>query len=365
MSAVDAVLVVVRLAIGAWLLWSLPRLVRLGPFDLAQVSVVVPARNEAAQLPRLLRSLSGSGAEVVVVDDDSTDGTPSIATTHGARVVSSAPLPEGWSGKAWACEVGARAATGDVLVFVDADVRFAPGALGRVVGTLEERGGLVSVQPFHVPARPVEHLAALFNVVALAATDVATPLGARRGARGAFGPVLACRRTEHERIGGHATAKDTVVDDVALADAFRARGLPVHVLAGGDDVSFRMYPLGLGQLVEGFTKNLAVGVGRVRRSTALLVVAWTTLLVQAAVAPIRAALGAADPATAAALYAAVSAQVWWMARRVGRFGPVTALAFPLLLVAFLGVFLRSLVATARGSVSWRGRRLPTRRSPRP
>ncbi len=365
MNLVDIGLVIVRLAIGFWLLWSLPRLGRLGSFDLDRVSVVVPARNEAAQLPRLLRSLSGTRAEVVVVDDDSTDGTPSVAASHGATVVSSTPLPDGWGGKAWACQVGADAAAGDVLVFVDADVRFAPGALGRVVAALDERGGLVSVQPLHVPGRPVEHLAALFNVVAIAATDVATPLGRRRGPRGAFGPVLACRRADHERAGGHAVVGARVNDDVALAEAFRSHDLPVTVLAGGDDVAFRMYPLGLGQLVEGFTKNLAAGVGAVRRGTALLVLAWLTLLVQASVAPVRALLGSADPVTAAALYALVAAQVWWMARRVGRFGPVTALAFPLLLATFLAVFARSVVATARGSVSWRGRRLATRPSRRP
>ncbi len=365
MTVVDVALVVVRLAIGIWLLWSLPRFGRLGSFDLDRVTVVVPARNEAAQLPRLLRSLSGIRAEVVVVDDDSTDGTPSVASSHGATVVSSSPLPDGWGGKAWACEVGAEAATGDVVVFVDADVRFAPGALGRIVAALDERGGLVSVQPFHVPGSPVEHLAALFNVVAIAATDVASPTGRRAGARGAFGPVLACRRSDHERVGGHAVVGERVNDDVALAEAFAAHELPVTVLAGGDDVAFRMYPLGLGQLVEGFTKNLAAGVGAARRSTALLVVAWLTLLVQASVAPVRALLGSADPVIAGALYAVVAAQVWWMARRVGRFGPITALAFPLLLVTFLAVFARSVVAAARGSVSWRGRRLATRRSRRP
>ena len=64
---------------------------------------------------------------------------------------------------------------------------------------------------------------------------------------------------------------------------------------------------------------------------------------------------------ALALYVAVALQVWWMARQVGRFGLLTALAFPALLVTFLVVFARSVVATARGGVSWRGRRLPTRR----
>jgi 4,4'-diaponeurosporenoate glycosyltransferase len=218
------------------------------------------------------------------------------------------------------------------------------------------------VQPHHEPGAPVEHLAALFNVVALAATDVATPLGRRRGPRGAFGPVLACRRSDLEAVGGHAVAARRIDDDVALAEAFRAAGRPVNVRAGGEVVRFRMYPAGFGQLVEGFTKNLAVGVRAARPVTVALVVAWLTLLVQAAVAPVRAAFGGVDPGVAAGLYGIVVVQLWWMVRQVGRFGLATASAFPLLLVTFLAVFARSVVATALGRVSWRGRRVPTRRA---
>ena len=87
-------------------------------------------------------------------------------------------------------------------MFVDADVRLAPDALDRVVGLLDARGGLVSVQPWHEPGSPTEHAAALFNVVAVAATDVASPHGRRAGVRGAFGPVLACRRADLEAVGG-------------------------------------------------------------------------------------------------------------------------------------------------------------------
>src|SRR3546814_9684101 len=130
------------------------------------------------------------------------------------------------------------------------------------------------------------------------------------------------------RVGGHAVARASVIDDVALADAFGAHDLPLRVLAGGDDVAFRMYPLGVGQLVEGFTKNLAAGAAHIRALTGVLVVAWLTLLVQATVAPVRALLGGADIWTAAALYGVVAAQVWSMARKVGRFGTPQALSFP-------------------------------------
>ncbi len=371
MSVLDLVLVALRLAIGAWLLWSLPRLDRDAGRGTGVVSIVVPARDEETQLPHLLGSLAaqdglgGRAVEVVVVDDGSTDRTAAVAAGHGATVVHPPPLPPGWTGKAWACAVGAGEARGDVLIFVDADVRFAPGGLGRVLATLDRSGGLVSVQPHHHPGSPVEHLAAVFNVVAVAGTDAASPLGRARGSRGAFGPVLATSRADHDAVGGHAVAAAAVVDDVALAEAYRAAGLPVTIRGGADDVAFRMYPGGLRQLVEGFTKNLSAGAGAVRRTTVALVALWLSLLVQGGFGPVAAAgAGRWDEAggTGAllALHLVVAAQVWWMARKVGRFGPLTALAYPVLVAAFLGVFVASAVATARGRVRWRGRDVPTR-----
>ncbi len=360
MSVVDLALVVVRLAAGLWLLWSLPRLTGRGTGSLAHAwTVVIPARDEATTLPGLLSTIP-DGVEVIVVDDHSADDTAGVAVDGGARLVTSAPLPEGWTGKSWACEQGAGLATGRTLVFVDADVRFVEGGFDALRETQERVGGLLSVQPYHRPVRPAEQLAAIFNVVAMAGTDAATPLGRRRGARGAFGPVLATSRADYEEVGRHEAVRSSVVDDVALAKRYRDAGLPVTVRAGADAVWFRMYPRGFGQLVEGFTKNLAAGARSIRPATGLVVLAWLTLLVQASVAPVRAAVGGDSVVLAAGLYAVVAAQVWWMVRRVGRFHPWVAAVFPLSVVLFLAVFVRSAVATVRGSVSWRGRRVSTR-----
>lgn len=363
MSAPDLVLVLVRLAIGCWLLWSVRTVVRFhGGIDLGHVSVVVPARNEASTLPTLLNSLP-PGVEVVVVDDGSTDGTAAAAEATGARVMRSRPLPTGWIGKSWACWQGAATAIGDTLVFVDADVRFTDGGLEGVVDAHAAVAGLFSVQPFHEPGTAAESLASIFNVVGYAGTDAASPLSRWRGPRGAFGPVLATDRSDYERAGGHAAIRGSVVDDVALANCYRDAGLPVAVLGGGDAVSMRMYPEGFRQMVEGFTKNLATGAGAIRWSTTGLVVVWLSLLVQAAVAPVLALTAGDGVFAAAALYLLVAAQYWWMSRRLGRFGPLVALAFPLSVALFLIVFARSMLSTARGSVSWRGRRVPTRPVP--
>ncbi len=375
MTAIDVVLVAARLAIGCWLLWSVPRLVtrpdgRSGQSDLAGVAVVVPARDEALSIGTLLGSLP-AGPEVVVVDDDSTDATAAVATAAGARVMRSRPLPAGWVGKTWACAQGVAATTGDPVVLVDADVRFGPGGLAAAVGEQRDRGGLVSVQPFHEPGTPAESLASIFNIVGFAGTDAASPLGRIRGVRGAFGPVLVTSRADLESVGGHEAIRTSVVDDVALAERYRAAGLPVTVLGGGDLVRFRMYPGGFGAMTEGFTKNLAAGAASVRPGTVALVVAWMSLLVQAAVGLGVAvlgggslgggSLGGGSLGAATVLYLVVAAQLWWMGRRLGRFGPWLALAFPLSVVLFLAVFARSVWATATGSVSWRGRRVSTRR----
>ncbi|MGK2929748.1 MAG: glycosyltransferase [Acidimicrobiales bacterium] len=359
MSAPDLTLVLVRLAIGCWLLWTVRTVTPPGrPVDLSDVSVVIPARNEASSLPVLLASLP-SQADIVVVDDGSTDGTAEVAAAAGARVLRSASLPPGWTGKSWACWQGAAAVDGSTLVFVDADVRFAGGGLHAVVDDHAAAGGLLSVQPFHEPGGGAESLASIFNIVGYAGTDAASPLGRRRGARGAFGPVLATTRENYERVGGHEAVRDSVVDDVALATRYRAAGLPVTIRGGGQVVQMRMYPDGFGQMLAGFTKNVAAGAGAVRRGTAVLVVAWLSLLVQAAAAPGLALAAGEGLAGAGVLYSAVALQYWWMSRRLGRFGPVLALLFPVSVALFLVVFARSVWATATGSVSWRGRRVAT------
>jgi 4,4'-diaponeurosporenoate glycosyltransferase len=317
------------------------------------VSVVVPARNEAETLPRLLASLNAldpAPAEVIVVDDDSTDDTAGVARAHGARVIRTSP-PPGWLGKPWACQLGARAAGGTHLLFLDADTWLASGAVGALLAEHERCTGLLSVQPHHVTRRPYEQLSAYGNTVAVLASRTL-----------AFGPCLLTSVDDYERVGGHAAVAVEIVEDVALAARYRAADLPVTCFSGGDLVQFRMYPGGLRQLLDGWSKNLAAGAARADPLAVAGTTLWiashaavTTALVRGLIGRRRGRRVAVGPLAA---WAAVAVHQRWLLRRLGSFRWWTATAFPVPLFAFMAIFDRSTVLLVTGGeVSWRGRRV--------
>src|SRR5215831_9103217 len=112
------------------------------PPDNIDVSVIIPARNEEANLEPCLQSLvaqTGPTHEIIVVDDHSTDRTGSIAQSFPTvRAIDAAPLPDGWSGKCNACWTGAKVAKGKWLLFTDADTRHAPSSIAHALQEAED-----------------------------------------------------------------------------------------------------------------------------------------------------------------------------------------------------------------------------------
>jgi 4,4'-diaponeurosporenoate glycosyltransferase len=337
-----------RWGLGWWLLWRTPS--PRGEAGLTGVSVVIPARDEADNLRRLLPSLPDGVDEVVVVDDGSTDGTATVAREHGATVVVPGEPPAGWTGKAWACWQGAQATTTEKIVFLDADVVVEPAGLEAAVAEHQrQRGGLVSVQPWHDMARPYEQLSAFFNLIAPMSVDAFAPTKPRP--TGAFGPCLVVDRATYDRSGGHAAdrVRGAVLDDVQLARAVQDAGGAVRLFLGRHvGMTFRMYPHGPRQLIEGWTKNFAGGAAGTRPLTLVLVILWLSGAIAAIV-------------TSPLLYVAYALQLGIQLRRVGRFSPFTAVLYPIPLAFFVAVFLGSLVRTfVRRQVTWRGRTIRTR-----
>ena len=201
---------------------------RSAPPPAGSVSVVVPARDEERRLPACLTALAADPdvTETLVVDDESTDATATIAAAAGARVVRGAPKPPGWAGKAWALEQGLLAARGDVVVFLDADARPRPGLVRALAAALDD-AELVSAGPRFACPGPVGRalhasmLATLVYRFGPADAEGHQPPPARAMANG---QCLVVRRAALCAAGGWARVRGSLVEDVALARRLRADG---------------------------------------------------------------------------------------------------------------------------------------------
>jgi chlorobactene glucosyltransferase len=235
-----------------------------------RVSVILPARNEALHIRECLQALRAStwpDLEIIVVDDNSTDHTGSIArrTAEGdprVCVIEAPPLPPGWFGKQWACHIGTRAATGSLLLFTDADTRHAPDLILRLVLMRAGRGAdLMSVagrqETGTVWERAVQPL--MFAVILARYGGAAALERARRASDVvANGQCFMISRDHYDAIGGHEAVRDFVAEDVMMAQAVWHHGGRVSMVLGPAQLSTRMYH-SLSSLVRGWRKNVYAG----------------------------------------------------------------------------------------------------------
>lgn len=315
------------------------------PAKLPQVSVtvIIPARNEAHNLPTLLRSLALQTVgprEIIVVDDASSDATTEVAHKLGATVLTGQPLPDGWRGKPWACEQGARAATGELLLFLDADTWLEPGGLARILSA--SRGGAFSIGPYHAVRDAYEHLSLFFNINMNVGTVPA----------GLFGQMLLVDRKSYWAVGGHSRVSGRVLENFHLAREFRTSGIPARSAIGKGALSFRMYPNGVRELIAGWAKGFVSGAGQTSKGLLLLIIAWMTGLMLAPVAGCM----TGDWLTWGGAYLYGAAQVWAVSRKIGAFGWRSPLLYPVPLVFFFLVFGWSAARSGK-PVVWKGREI--------
>jgi hypothetical protein len=313
------------------------------------VPVLVPARDEAADIADCVRSI-GPGYPVVVLDDGSADDTAHQARAAGARVLVGTPPPAGWLGKPWACAQLAAAVAGDVLVFVDADVRLAPGAVARAVALLDESGlDVICPFPRQLARTPAERL-----VQPLLAWSWLTTLPLRPAERSprpsltaACGQFVVIRRRALDAAGGFAAVRDTVLDDLGLVRAVKATGGRGGIVDGTTLASCRMYG-GWPELRAGYRRSLWSAFGS--PAGALAVLAGLAL---AYVVPAVAALRGSRIGLVGYAGAVVSRVV--AARRTGGRSFPDALAHPASIAVVGGLTLDSLVGRRRGTLRWKGR----------
>ncbi len=326
----------------------------------AKCSVLIPARNEAANIALAVRSIlknENVELEVIVLDDDSDDCTADIVRAIAqedsrVRLETTALLPAGWCGKNFACHQLARLAHHSLLVFMDADVRVSqPASLARLASFLEESGAaLVSGVPRQETGTFMEKLIIpLVHFVLLAFLPLrrmrASP-DPRFGA--ACGQIVATRRDAYESAGGHAAIASRMHDAVALARSFRSHGLTTDLFDATDTFHCRMYRCAA-EVWHGFAKNAQEGLGSSR-----LIVPATLLLLSGQVLPLGLLAFAPSPLALAGTVAIFLPRILAVVRL--RQSLLSALLHPLGICTLLAIqwiaFLRCL---HQGTVVWKGR----------
>lgn len=220
--------------------------IRTARSEQPSISVVVPARDEAARLGPLLEAIVGAPGvgEVLVVDDESTDGTADVARRAGGIVVPGRPMPSGWVGKSWALHQGLNAACGDWVVALDADTRPDPCLPVALVARAraDDLDLLTVAARFECPTAPLQwlHPALLTTLLYRAAPPGAVAAGAVHRRMG-NGQCLAFRRSVLVDAGGFATVGHHTVEDVALVRGLATAGFAVAFLDASSLLRVRMY----------------------------------------------------------------------------------------------------------------------------
>ena len=345
-----------------------PNLSDVAPATGTPASVIIPARNEAAVIETVVRSVLASSyrpLELLVVDDRSTDDTASIVQRLAeedprVRLIRGAPMPEGWYGKPWACVQGYRAARGDLLLFTDADTRHEPELLGRAVGALrQERAHLVTVAPRQRCVTFWERLVMPQVWLLLALRYHPSRVNRATRARDviANGQFILVPRESYEAVGTHQVVRGEVAEDLALAQVFQRAGRRIHFAFAERLMETRMYH-SLPHLVEGWSKNMYLGGRRSfpenRVLRALVPVMLAAAFIFWLVPPVALALGGGGLVPAAGAATALSAVFWMTISSSMQIPAWYGLLYPLGALVGLYIGLRSTWRGAR-RVEWRGR----------
>lgn len=344
------------------------------PGDGSDVTVIIPARNEAQRIGRCLAGLADQGLaelEVIVLDDDSRDGTHQVARAWqdrlpGLRVVRGAPLPAGWTGKCWACWQAAQQSTRTWLLFLDADTAPQPGLIAALLHYARREGcGLLSLLP-------LLELGSFWERVIMPAftgmIQAVFPLDRVNDPRSplamANGQCILIRRELYMAVDGHRAIRNSVLEDVHLAQLVKGRGARLAVVGGPALLRVRMYT-SLAEISEGLRKNALAGAraggfwralwGGLRQ----MLLAFAPLsLILLGTGLVLAEHGTAKLFLTNGILMALITLGYWglLVRRLNGLHPLWGVAFPLGTLSYMLLAARAFVANATGrGVTWKER----------
>ncbi|MBN1601619.1 MAG: glycosyltransferase [Chitinispirillaceae bacterium] len=324
---------------------------------LYDLSVIIPARNEESTIGTLLKSLKEQPwqpKEIIVVDDYSTDNTSDIAKEFGAVVLKTPELPHGWTGKNWACSIGAHYASGGYFLFIDSDVHFEKWGLIRIAAEYYHNRGVLSVLPFNRVEKVYQQFLSVFNIVTLAGV-INGVLKVKKTYYGLFGPSVLCAREDYFTVGGHEAVRGSPVEHLKLAQRFKKNSIPLHVFSGQKTLTTIPYPGGIGNLISGWSRISVSGALSGSHSGLILSIAW-----------ISGALGSTFGLfgkntftvriSSLLTYGFYSVFFYSLLRKLGSYKVWTAIFYPLHIIFFTGVCSISLFQMITGKYGWKGRK---------
>jgi chlorobactene glucosyltransferase len=373
------VLSVVLILVGLNLIANLRLLGRAsprgrGPKSGGLVSVLVPARDEAANIERCVSSILGqtySSTEVIVLDDHSTDGTAETVQALAGRearvrLLRGEPLPQGWLGKSYGCHQLATHAGGEWLLFTDADTDHDPATLAWAIEAAEQNhANLVSLIP-----RPVTHTLGEqvllpiipFGLTALYPLALAQRLGVSSFGM-AVGTFLLFDRGAYQRIGGHAAVRREIAEDVALASLVQRSGGRAVLLDGSDKLNVHFYR-GFRESWQGLAKS-AFAALRFRLSLSLLMIGlygflflWPVLLFCLG---LRGGRVDQQAMRLAGLHMLLNGGLWYAVAARFRIPRTTALIYPITVLLTILMMVDSIRRSALGAIEWKRRVYDARR----
>ena len=339
------------------------------PDHFPKISVLIPARDEENNIGQCVRSLLNQDYpdfEVLVLDDNSTDGTWQVLSEIASEdkrlhAIRGRKLPDGWFGKHWACYQLAQTAGGHLFLFTDADTHHHPLALREAVAALIAReADLLTAFPHEEVISWGERLTVpLFPWFIIAFLPLFLAYRLRSPSLSAtVGQFMLFRRQAYEQIGGYESIRQEAVDDVALGRQIKAEGLKWRMINGGERIQCRMYH-SFREGYRGFTKNLFAGFGYKILKFALV---WLWLGIAFLEPIIVLFIGLAGLVSLsglsivlAAAAAVIALLIWGASHRCFGFPLYLTLLYPVSIMVVLAIAAGSVFFALTGRGDWRGR----------
>jgi len=340
------------------------------PIHTPSVSIILPVRNQANTLEVCLTSLASldyPNKEIIVVDGGSTDETPQILAKfrNKIRIFNEEPLPNGWVGKNWACNLGYKQAKGELFLFTDGDSIHATDSLSRTVAYLQSsKVDLVTLAPQTILQTFWEKLLQppVFYLILLAVGGKWVNDDKRPSYSIGNGQYMLITRAAYEKIGGHESVHDKIVEDLSMARNLKRAGLRLRFLVAQDAFGVRMYS-SLREIWIGWRKNFytASENHHLRRAILRFLFLFVFFILPFIILAQGILLAPAQPLNPFLLAGGFMCFWLWLGMLIfykqgAQLNPAYGLLLPLAVAIYMGIGVDSTIRGALGKgLSWKGR----------